>query len=174
MATADLAVKGDGYQEKLVTVRRSAAVTSGGRKFSFVALTVIGDGKGRIGVGQGKAGEVPVAIQKAMESARRNLVRVDLNGHTLYHPVVARHGASKVIMLPASEGTGIIAGLSMRAVFEVLGVHNVLAKCIGSTNPINVVRATLKGLLAMTSPEQIAQKRGKKVSEILGERHEQK
>lgn len=166
-ANVEIAVKGDGFQEKLVAVRRSAAVVSGGRKFSFSALTVVGDGKGRIGVGHGKAREVPVAIQKAMESARRNLIRVELNGNTLFHPIESRHGASKVIMLPASEGTGIIAGTSMRAVFEVLGVTNVLAKCIGSTNPINVVRATLKGLTEMCSPEQIAQKRGKNVSEIL-------
>lgn len=166
-ANVELSVKGDGFQEKLVAVRRSATVVKGGRKFSFSALTVVGDGKGRIGVGHGKAREVPVAIQKAMENARRNLVRVEINGTTLFHPIEARHGASKVIMLPASDGTGIIAGTSMRAVFEVLGIQNILAKCIGSTNPINVVRATLKGLLEMTSPEQIAQKRGKKISEIL-------
>lgn len=173
-ANVEQNVKGDGFQEKLVAVRRSATVVKGGRKFSFSALTVVGDGKGRIGVGQGKAREVPVAIQKAMESARRNLMRVELNAGTLFHPVESRHGASKVIMLPASDGTGIIAGASMRAVFEVLGVHNVLAKCIGSTNPINVVRATLKGLLEMSSPEQIAQKRGKKISEIVGVKHEEK
>lgn len=166
-ANVEQSVKGDGYQEKLVTVRRSAVVVTGGRKFSFSALTVVGDGKGRIGVGLGKAREVPVAIQKSMESARRNLVRIELNGNTLFHPIESRHGASKVIMLPASEGTGIIAGTSMRAVFEVLGVTNVLAKCIGSTNPINVVRATLKGLIDMSSPEQIAQKRGKPLSEII-------
>lgn len=164
----DLNAKGDGFQEKLVAVRRSATVVTGGRKFSFSALTVVGDGKGRIGIGRGKAREVPVAIQKAMESARRNLFRIELNGSTLFHPVEARHGASKVIMLPASEGTGIIAGSSMRAVFEVLGIHNVLAKCLGSTNPVNVVRATLKGLRQMSSPEHVAAKRGKKVSEVLG------
>ena len=167
MASVDVVAKGDGFQEKLVAVRRSATVVKGGRKFSFSALTVIGDGKGRIGIGRGKAREVPVAIQKAMESARRNLIRIDLNGSTLYHPIESQHGASKVVMMPASEGTGIIAGGSMRAIFEVLGVHNVLAKCIGSTNPVNVVRATLKGLQSMCSPEQIALKRGKKVSEIL-------
>jgi len=167
-ANVDLNVKGDGFQEKLITVRRSATVVTGGRKFSFSALTVVGDGKGRIGIGRGKAREVPAAIQKAMESARRNLVRIDLNGSTLYHPIEANHGASKVIMLPASDGTGIIAGSSMRAIFEVLGVHNVLAKCIGSTNPVNVVRATLKGLRQMSSPEQIAAKRGKKISEVTG------
>ncbi len=170
MANVDLNAKGDGFQEKLVAVRRSATVTTGGRKFSFSALTVVGDGKGRVGIGRGKGREVPGAIQKAMESARRNLVRIDLNGSTLYHPVEAHHGASKVIMMPAHEGTGIIAGTSMRAVFEVLGIHNVLAKSIGSTNPVNVVRATLKGLLKMSSPEQIAHKRGKKVSEIISSR----
>jgi small subunit ribosomal protein S5 len=163
----DKGEKGDGFQEKLVAVRRSATVVKGGRKFSFSALTVVGDGKGRIGIGRGKSREVPTAIQKAMENARRNLIRIDLNGSTLYHPVQSRHGASKVIMMPASEGTGIIAGGAMRAVFEVLGVHNVLAKCIGSTNPINVVRAMLNGLNAMSSPLKIAAKRGKKVSEIL-------
>ncbi len=169
MAThVDAMAKSDGFDEKLVTVRRSATVVKGGRKFSFSALTVVGDRKGRIGIGHGKAREVPTAIQKAMENARRNLVRIDLNGTTLYHPIESRHGASKVIMMPASEGTGIIAGSSMRAVFEVLGIHNVLAKCIGSTNPVNVVRATLKGLRRMTSPEQVAAKRGKKVSEIVG------
>lgn len=171
-SAADTGTKGDGYLEKLVGVFRSSTVVKGGRKFSFSALTVVGDGNGRVGIGRGKAREVPTAIQKAMENARRNLVRIDLNGSTLYHPVESRHGASKVIMRPASEGTGIIAGSSMRAVFEVLGIHNVLAKCIGSTNPVNVVRATLKGLIMMTSPEQVAAKRGKKVIEIVGEKHE--
>lgn len=166
-SAADLSSKGDGFQEKLVSVRRSATVVKGGRKFSFSALTIVGDGNGRIGIGRGKAREVPIAIQKAMESARRSLVRIDLNGTTLYHPVEARHGASKIIMRPASEGTGIIAGSSMRAIFEMVGIHNVLAKCIGSTNPVNVVRATLKGLMQMTSPEQVAAKRGKKVIEIV-------
>jgi small subunit ribosomal protein S5 len=173
-SNVELATKGDGFQEKLITVRRSATVVTGGRKFSFSALTVVGDGKGRIGVGLGKAREVPVAIQKAMENARRNLIRVELNGSTLFHPIESRHGASKVLMRPAAEGTGIIAGTSMRAVFEVLGVHNVLAKCLGSTNPVNVVRATLNGLKAMTSPEQITQKRGKKVSEVLETSDERK
>lgn len=167
-ASVELSTKGDGFQEKLVAVRRSATVVTGGRKFSFSALTVVGDGKGRIGIGRGKAREVPIAIQKAMENARRNLMRIELNGDTLYHPVESRHGASKVIMMPASEGTGIIAGSSMRAVFEVLGIHNVLAKCIGSTNPVNVVRATIKGLHQMSSPERVAAKRGKKVAEIIG------
>ena len=166
-ASEDLSKKGDGFQEQLVTVNRTATVVKGGRRFSFSALVVVGDGNGRIGIGRGKAREVPIAIQKAMEGARRNLVRIDLNGTTLYHPVEVRHGASKVIMRPASEGTGIIAGASMRAVFEVLGVHNVLAKCLGSTNPVNVVRATLKGLMSMTAPEHIASKRGKRIEEIM-------
>ena len=165
----ELAPKSDGYQEKLVTVARNAKVVKGGRIFGFSALTIVGDGKGRVGVGRGKAREVPAAIQKAMENARRNLVRIELNGNTLFHPIKARHGASKVIMLPASEGTGIIAGGAMRAVFEVLGVQNVLAKCLGSTNPINVVYATLKGLKSMVSPELIAAKRGKKIIEIIEE-----
>jgi small subunit ribosomal protein S5 len=164
---SDVASKGDGFEEKLIAVNRSSTVVTGGRKFSFSALTVVGDRKGRIGVGRGKAKEVPVAIQKAMESARRNLKRFELNGTTIFHPIVSRHGASKVVILPASEGTGVIAGTTMRAIFEVLGISNVLAKCIGSTNPINVVHATLNGLSAMTSPEQVALKRGKKLSEII-------
>ena len=167
MANAE-SPKSDGFQEKLVTVSRNAKVVKGGRIFGFSALTVVGDGNGRIGVGRGKAKEVPVAIQKAMESARRNLVRIELNGTTLFHPIKAQHGASKVIMLPASEGTGMIAGNAMRAVFEVLGVQNVLAKCIGSTNPVNVVYATIKGLRKMTSPENVAAKRGKSIAHVIG------
>jgi len=169
MKNEDAGQKSDGFFEKLISVVRNAKVVKGGRIFSFAALVVVGDGKGRIGLGRGKAREVPVAIQKAMEAARRNLMKVELNGTTLYHPIVSSHGASKVIMLPASEGTGIIAGNSMRAIFEVIGVQNVLAKCIGSTNPVNVVHATLKGLMKMTSPEFIAAKRGKRVEEILTE-----
>ncbi|NVJ61636.1 MAG: 30S ribosomal protein S5, partial [Gammaproteobacteria bacterium] len=140
----------------------------GGRIFSFTALTVVGDGKGKVGFGRGKAREVPAAIQKAMEQARRNMVQVELkDGHTLQHPVNANHGASKVFMQPASEGTGIIAGGAMRAVFEVLGIQNVLAKSNGSTNPINIVRATIKGLANMATPESVAAKRGKTVEDIL-------
>lgn len=165
--SVDLNEKSDGFKEKLVEVFRHTTVVKGGRIFTFAALVVVGDGNGRFGMGLGKAREVPVAIQKAMEKARRNLVRIDLNGNTLFHPIKARHGASKVIMLPASDGTGIIAGSSMRSVFEVLGVQNVLAKCIGSTNSINVVLATLKGLKAMVSPEQVAAKRGLKVAQVL-------
>ncbi len=155
-------------QEKLVQVNRVAKVVKGGRIFGFTALTVVGDGNGRVGFGRGKAREVPVAIQKAMEQARRNMVSVQLNGHTLQYPVKAAHGSAKVYMQPASEGTGVIAGGAMRAVLELAGVHNVLAKCYGSTNPVNVVRATVKGLASMKSPEDIAAKRGKSVDDILG------
>jgi len=155
-------------QEKLVQVNRVAKVVKGGRIFGFTALTVVGDGKGRVGFGRGKAREVPVAIQKAMDQARRNMVKVNLSGHTLQYPVKASHGASKVYMQPASEGTGIIAGGAMRSVLELAGVHDVLAKCYGSTNPVNVVRATVKGLSAMQAPEDIAAKRGLSVEAITG------
>ncbi len=155
-------------QEKLVQVNRVAKVVKGGRIFSFTALTVVGDGNGKVGFGRGKAREVPQAIQKAMEQAKRNMVSVKLDGDTLQYPVKASHGASKVYMQPASQGTGVIAGGAMRAVLEIAGVHNVLAKCYGSTNPVNVVRATIKGLQDMKAPEQIAAKRGKSVDQILG------
>jgi len=158
----------EGFQEKLVSVNRVAKVVKGGRIFGFAALTVVGDGAGRVGMGRGKAREVPAAIQKALENARRNMKTIELRGDTLQYPVTGTHGAAKVYMQPASPGTGIIAGGPMRAVFEVLGVHNVLAKCIGSSNPINVVRATLSGLQGMASPEQVAAKRGKSVEEIRG------
>lgn len=159
----------EGLVEKLVNVNRVAKVVKGGRIFSFTALTVVGDGKGKVGFGRGKAREVPAAIQKAMEQARRNMVQVELkDGHTLQHAINAEHGASKVFMQPASEGTGIIAGGAMRAVLEMVGVKNVLAKCYGSTNPVNVVRATFNGLAQMKSPEQVAAKRGKSVEDILG------
>lgn len=165
---ADTQQKGDGLIEKLVGVNRNAKVVKGGRIFSFSALVVVGDGRGKIGIGHGKSREVPVAIQKAMESARRNMVSVNLNGDTLWHAVRSDFGASSVYMQPASQGTGIIAGGAMRAVFEVLGVRNVLSKIYGSSRPVNVVRATVKGLQEMTSPEHIAAKRGKNVQEILG------
>jgi len=158
----------DGLVEKLVQVNRVAKVVKGGRIFGFTALTVVGDGNGKVGFGRGKAREVPIAIQKAMEAARRNMIQVDLDGTTIQYPLKARHGASKVYMQPASEGTGVIAGGAMRAVLEVAGVQNVLAKCYGSTNPVNVVRATYNGLKNMRSPEQIAAKRGKTVEEITG------
>lgn len=166
MANIDTPAVSDGLQEKLVNVRRVAKVVKGGRQFGFSALTVVGDGQGRVGFGTGKAREVPAAIQKAMEDARRNIRKIALNGNTLQYPITSRHGAAKVFMQPASEGTGVIAGGAMRAVFECVGVHNVLAKCIGSRDPINVVRATLNGLSGMYSPEQIAAKRGKKIEEI--------
>ncbi|WP_297528529.1 30S ribosomal protein S5 [Thiohalobacter sp.] len=168
MASVDAQAQGDGLQEKLVAVNRVAKVVKGGRVFGFAALTVVGDGNGRVGFGTGKAREVPVAIQKAMENARRNMKSVALKDGTLQYALVGRHGAAKVYMQPASEGTGIIAGGAMRAVFEVLGVRDVLAKCIGSNNPINVVRATMNGLTGMNSPEAVAAKRGKTVEEILG------
>ena len=158
----------EGLIEKLVQVNRVAKVVKGGRIFGFTALTVVGDGKGKVGFGHGKAREVPVAIQKAMEAARRNMIRVSLNNGTIFYPTRANHGASKVYMQPASEGTGVIAGGAMRAVLEVAGIHNVLAKCYGSTNPVNVVRATFKGLQAIASPEDVAAKRGKVVEDILG------
>jgi small subunit ribosomal protein S5 len=154
--------------EKLIAVNRVSKVVKGGRIFSFTALTVVGDGNGRVGFGYGKAREVPAAIQKAMEKARRNITEIQLKGNTLQHPIKGRHSGSKVYMQPASEGTGIIAGGAMRAVLEVVGVQNVLSKAYGSTNPINIVRATMDALENMKSPEQIAAKRGLNVDEILG------
>ena len=158
----------DELQEKLITVRRISKVVKGGRQFRFSALTVVGDGKGRIGFGISKAREVPVAIQKAMEQARKNMVTVNLSGHTLQYPITSKYGSAEIFMKPASEGTGIIAGGAMRAVFEVVGVHDVLAKCVGSNNPANVVRATIKGLSDMTNAESVAMKRGKAVADIIG------
>ena len=158
----------EGMQEKLIQVNRVAKVVKGGRIFGFTALTAVGDGNGRIGFGRGKAREVPLAIQKAMEAARRNMITVNLDGHTLQYPIKAKHGASKVYMQPASEGTGVIAGGAMRAILHLAGVQNVLAKCYGSTNTVNVVRATFNGLRDMRSPEDIANKRGKSVEEIVG------
>ena len=169
MAKFDNAQKQDDLIEKLVHVNRVAKVVKGGRIFSFTALAVVGDGNGKIGFGYGKAREVPAAIAKAMEASRRDMIQVDLkDGGTLQHTIIGKHGAAKVHMQPASAGTGIIAGGAMRAVFEVVGVHNVLAKCIGTNNPINVVRATMSGLKSMVSPTQMAAKRGKTVEEILG------
>jgi len=168
MAWTDSVTGNDDLLEKLVAVNRVARVVKGGRQFGFTALVVVGNGSGRVGIGRGKAREVPVAIQKAMEYARRNMVNVPLDEGTLYYTVTAEYGAVKVYMQPASEGTGIIAGGSMRAVFEVVGVKNVLAKSIGSTNPINVVRATVKGLHSMSSPEYVAAKRGITMEELLG------
>ncbi|MBN8717581.1 MAG: 30S ribosomal protein S5 [Pseudomonadota bacterium] len=157
----------DGMIEKLVAVNRVSKTVKGGRQFTFTALTVVGDGAGKVGFGYGKAREVPVAIQKSMEYARRNMSTVDLNNGTLFHAVKAGHGAARVYMQPASEGTGVIAGGAMRAVLEAVGVKNVLAKAVGSRNPINLVRATVKGLEAMHSPAKIAAKRGKKVEDLI-------
>ncbi|HSR62031.1 MAG TPA: 30S ribosomal protein S5 [Gammaproteobacteria bacterium] len=168
MAVTDSITGNEELLEKLVAVNRVAKVVKGGRQFGFAALTVVGDGNGKVGFGRGKAREVPVAIQKAMEDARRNMISVPLNEGTLHYAVRAEHGAANIYMQPASEGTGIIAGGPMRAVFEVVGVHNVLAKSNGSTNPINVVRATIKGLQSISSPERIAAKRGKTVEEVTG------
>ena len=157
----------DDIIEKLVAVNRVAKVVKGGRVFSFSALAVCGDGEGKVGFGTGKAKEVPIAIQKAMETARRNMQKVNLVDGTLQYAIIGRHGAAKVHMQPASDGTGIIAGGAMRAIFEAVGVNNVLAKVIGTNNPINVVRATMNGLVDMNSPENVAAKRGKTVQEIL-------
>jgi small subunit ribosomal protein S5 len=160
--------RGDGLIEKMISINRVTKVVKGGRIMGFAALTVVGDGDGRIGMGKGKSKEVPVAVQKAMDESRRKMVKISLKNGTLHHAVIGRHGAAKVFMQPASEGTGIIAGGAMRAVFEAVGVHNILAKCIGSSNPYNVVRATLNGLQALNSPSEIAAKRGKTIEEIQG------
>lgn len=168
MSNMDAASNADGHVEKLVAINRVAKTIKGGRQFGFTALTVVGDGQGRVGMGYGKAREVPVAIQKAMERARKNMQPVNLNGDTLQYAVHGRHGAARVYMQPASAGTGIIAGGPMRAVFEAVGVKDVLAKIQGSNNPINVVRATIEGLTGINSPESVAAKRGKRVDEILG------
>lgn len=157
----------DGMIEKLIAVNRVSKTVKGGRQFTFTALTVVGDGNGKVGFGYGKAREVPVAIQKSMEHARKSMANVDLNNGTLWHSVKAGHGAARVFMQPASEGTGVIAGGAMRAVLEAVGVKNVLAKAVGSRNPINLVRATMKGLTDMRSPAQIAAKRGKKVEDLV-------
>ncbi|HVS26665.1 MAG TPA: 30S ribosomal protein S5 [Burkholderiales bacterium] len=159
--------RSDGLREKMVAVNRVTKVVKGGRILGFAALTVVGDGDGGVGMGKGKAREVPVAVQKAMDEARRKMIKITLKNGTLQHAVIGKHGSAKVYMQPAIEGTGIIAGGPMRAIFEVMGVTNVLAKCLGSTNPYNVVRATLQGLRAMSTPSEIAAKRGKTVEQIL-------
>jgi small subunit ribosomal protein S5 len=168
MANVETSQSKDDLIEKLVAVNRVAKVVKGGRQFGFTALTVVGDGNGSVGFGYGKAKEVPLAIQKAMDRARKNMQTIDLAGGTLQHATNGIHGAANVYMQPASEGTGIIAGGAMRAVFEAVGVRNVLAKINGTRNPVNVVRATINGLVDMASPSYIAAKRGKKIEEILG------
>jgi small subunit ribosomal protein S5 len=168
MARMEKNQSADEVTEKLVAVNRTAKVVKGGRQFGFTALTVVGDGGGRVGFGFGKAREVPVAISKAMAQARKNLVHVSLKKGTLFYAVRGAHGATRVLMQPASDGTGVIAGGAMRAVLECVGVRNVLAKSYGSRNPINVVRATIEALAAVRSPDDIAAKRGKTVEEITG------
>ena len=158
----------DGLREKMIAVNRVTKVVKGGRILGFAALTVVGDGDGRVGMGKGKSREVPVAVQKAMESARRHMDKVPLRNGTIHHTVVGRHGAAVVFMSPAADGTGIIAGGPMRAVFEVLGIRNIVAKSHGSSNPYNMVRATLNALSSLSTPSEIAAKRGKSVEEILG------
>ncbi len=158
----------DGLREKMVAINRVTKVVKGGRILGFAALTVVGDGDGGIGMGKGKSREVPVAVQKAMDEARRKMKKVSLKNGTLQHTVIGKHGAASVLMQPAPGGTGIIAGGPMRAVFEVMGVTDIICKCIGSTNPYNVVRATINGLMAINTPAEIAAKRGKSVEEILG------
>jgi small subunit ribosomal protein S5 len=157
----------DTLREKLVSVRRTAKVVKGGRIFGFVAIVVIGDGRGRVGFGMGKSREVPPAIQKATEQARRNMVRIPLKHHTIQHPLIGRYGATKIIMIPASGGTGLIAGGAIRAVCDVIGIRDILAKCVGSRNPVNVVRATLKALTDMTTFEDVAAKRGLNIEDVL-------
>ena len=159
----------DGLREKMIAINRVTKVVKGGRILGFAALTVVGDGEGRIGMGKGKSKEVPVAVQKAMDQARRNMIKVPLNGSTIHHAVVGKHGATKVFMQPAKEGNGVKAGGPMRLVFDAMGIHNISAKVHGSTNPYNIVRATLDGLSKLYTPSDIAAKRGLTVEEILGE-----
>jgi small subunit ribosomal protein S5 len=158
----------DGMREKMISINRVTKVVKGGRILGFAALTVVGDGDGRIGMGKGKSREVPVAVQKAMEEARRKLTKINLKNGTVHHTVIGRHGASTVMIQPAPEGTGIIAGGAMRAVFDVMGVTNIVCKSHGSNNPYNIVRATINGLQQVNTPSVIAAKRGKTVEEILG------
>ena len=169
MASFDQTTRSDGLQEKLVAVARNTKVVKGGKVFSFAATTVVGDGNGRIGVGRGKSREVPIAIQKSLENARKNMHFIPLKNGSLYYEIVAKHGATRVFMKPASEGTGIIAGGAMRPIFEVLGVKNVLAKIVGSSSAVNVLRATLKALENAVAPEYLAAKRGKHLKDILGD-----
>lgn len=168
MAKHDIEARGDGLTEKMIGVNRVTKVVKGGRIMAFSALTVVGDGDGSIGMGKGKAKEVPVAVQKAMDQARRTMVKIPLKNGTLQHAVIGQHGATTVFMQPAPEGSGVKAGGAMREVFDAMGVHNVSAKVHGSTNPYNVVRATLDGLSKINTPADIASKRGKTVAQILG------
>ncbi|WP_293766713.1 30S ribosomal protein S5 [uncultured Aquitalea sp.] len=172
MAKHEMEDRGDGLVEKMISVNRVTKVVKGGRIMAFSALTVVGDGDGGIGMGKGRSKEVPVAVQKAMEQARRNLVKIPLKNGTLHHTVTGKHGATTVFIQPAKDGTGVKAGGPMRAIFDAMGVHNVSAKIHGSTNPYNVVRATLDGLNKICTASQVAAKRGLTVEEILGVDHE--
>lgn len=157
----------DGLREKMIAVNRVTKVVKGGRILGFAALTVVGDGDGKVGMGKGKSKEVPVAVQKAMEEARRNMMKVSLRNGTIHHNVVGHHGASTVMMVPAPKGTGIIAGGPMRAVFEVMGITDIVAKSHGSSNPYNMVRATLDALRRCTTAAEVAAKRGKSVEDLF-------
>ena len=157
----------DGLREKMIAVNRVTKVVKGGRILGFAALTVVGDGDGRIGMGKGKSKEVPVAVQKAMDEARRKMIKVPLRKGTLQHSVIGQHGASRVLISPAKDGTGVIAGGPMRAVFEVMGITDIVAKSHGSSNPYNMVRATLDALINSTTPSEVAAKRGKSVEELF-------
>jgi len=157
----------DGLREKMIAVNRVTKVVKGGRILGFAALTVVGDGDGKVGMGKGKSKEVPLAVQKAMEEARRNMTKVSLKNGTLHHMVLGQHGAARVMMAPAPKGTGIIAGGPMRAVFEVMGITDIVAKSHGSTNPYNMVRATFDALKHSTTPSEVAAKRGKSVEELF-------
>ena len=169
MSKHEIEEHGDGLIEKMISVNRVTKVVKGGRIMAFSALTIVGDGKGRIGMGKGKSKEVPVAVQKAMDQARRNLVQIPLRKGTIHHEVIGRHGATRVFMQPAKEGSGVKAGGPMRLVFDALGVHNISAKVHGSTNPYNIVRATLDGLSKLYTPAEVAAKRGMSVEKILGD-----
>jgi small subunit ribosomal protein S5 len=158
----------DGLKEKMIQVNRVTKVVKGGRIMGFAALTVVGDGDGRVGMGKGKAREVPVAVTKAMDAARRGMVKVSLKNGSVHHNVTGEHGAAKVLLAPAAPGTGIIAGGPMRAVFEVMGITDIVAKSLGSSNPYNMVRATFDALKRSTTPSEVAAKRGKSVEEIFG------
>jgi len=158
----------DGIREKMIAVNRVTKVVKGGRILGFAALTVVGDGDGRIGMGKGKSREVPVSVQKAMDQARRAMEKVPLRNDTIFHAVEGHHGASRVMLHPAPEGTGVIAGGPMRAIFDVMGIRNIVAKSHGSSNPYNMVRATLDALSKLRSPSEIAAKRGKTVEELIG------